>query len=92
MWDWYLASLIAFCVIVHLIVAQCLNLFNTSSQLFIFILHADATLIMEDHYEEDPLQYKTTGVAARVGDLIGLQQMVWNGMLLLSLYQYHCGF
>ncbi|KAK7104098.1 ankyrin repeat and SOCS box protein 2-like [Littorina saxatilis] len=34
---------------------------------------------MDNKYEDDPQQYKTTGVAARVGDLMGLQQMVWNG-------------
>ena len=36
-------------------------------------------LKMDYKYEDDPQQYKTTGVAARVGDLMGLQQMVWNG-------------
>ncbi|XP_076464774.1 uncharacterized protein LOC143296629 [Babylonia areolata] len=29
--------------------------------------------------EDDPQNYKTTGVAARVGDLVGLQRMVWSG-------------
>lgn len=34
---------------------------------------------LESHYEEDPHNYKTTGVAARVGDLHGLQRMIWDG-------------
>lgn len=34
---------------------------------------------MQDKYEADPENYATTGVAARVGDLVGLQQLVWNG-------------
>ena len=61
---------------------------------------ADAPLIinMDDHFEEDPQQYKTTGVAARMGDLVGLQQMVWNGkaqgihesVLLLSFFMCGC--
>ncbi|KAL8561108.1 hypothetical protein ACOMHN_033691 [Nucella lapillus] len=29
--------------------------------------------------QDDPQDYKTTGVAARVGDLVGLQAMVWSG-------------
>ena len=45
---------------------------------------------LDSKYEDDPHQYKTTGVACRLGDLMGLQQMVWNGVytayLLLSQY------
>ena len=33
----------------------------------------------ESKYEEDPSRYQTTGVAARLGDLHGLQRMVWDG-------------
>lgn len=33
---------------------------------------------MQDRYEADPDSYATTGVAARVGDLVGLQQLIWN--------------
>lgn len=34
---------------------------------------------MQDSFEEDPENYKTVCVAARVGDLVGLQELVWNG-------------
>lgn len=75
-----LVSLPAFGAVVRLTISEFLILSK------LCIVYADARLRMEDHYEEDPLQYKTTGVAARVGDLIGLQRMVWNGEMLPSLW------
>ena len=34
---------------------------------------------MQDELQEDPHKYSSVGVAARLGDLVGLQEIVWHG-------------
>ena len=35
--------------------------------------------MQKDTLKQDPHNYATVGVAARLGDLVGLQKMVWHG-------------